>query len=132
MSASKINLGFAFYAKFFKTQGQCNQPVGCPTVLLENSDGSDTGMSGAVTFREVPPILSRGIADTTLGGEWYWDSSTNYFWTWDTPQFIQQKFNQIVKAKGLGGVSKSTSFFFPPAHRGFLPKRFSVLTLSSL
>jgi chitinase len=69
MSANKMNLGFAFYAKYFKTQGQCSQPVGCPTVLLENSDGSDTQMSGAVTFREVPPVLSKGTADTTLGGQ---------------------------------------------------------------
>ena len=106
MSPSKMNLGFAFYAKWFKTQGTCTQPIGCPTVLLEAADGSDTGMSGAVTFRDVPPILSSGIADTTLGGEWYWDPSTSYFWTWDTPQFIAEKFTQIVQAKGLGGVSK--------------------------
>ncbi|KAH8882332.1 glycoside hydrolase [Thozetella sp. PMI_491] len=101
---SKMNLGFAFYAKFFQTQGTCSQPIGCPTVLLEDASGTDTGKSGAVTFREVPPILSKGIADTTYGGEWYWDPSTSYFWTWDTPQFIAQKFNDIVKAKGLGGA----------------------------
>jgi hypothetical protein len=66
---SKLNLGFAFYAKFFKTTGQCSQPIGCPTAVLEATDGSDTGLSGAVTFREVPPILSRGIADTAQGGQ---------------------------------------------------------------
>lgn len=26
------------------------------------------------------------------------------FWSWDTPELIAQKFEQIVNAKGLGGV----------------------------
>ncbi|KAL7620445.1 hypothetical protein AAE478_009440 [Parahypoxylon ruwenzoriense] len=104
MTASKMNLGFAFYAKFFKTTGECAQPVGCPTVQLEDANGGDTGQSGAVTFREVPPVLSSGKADAEEGGQWYWDSSTSYFWTWDTPDFVAQKFEQIVKARGLGGV----------------------------
>ncbi|KAI1491405.1 glycoside hydrolase family 18 protein [Biscogniauxia mediterranea] len=101
---AKMNLGFAFYAKFFKTQGECTQPIGCPTVLLENPDGSDPGLSGAVTFLENPDVLPLGQADTENGGQWYWEPSTNYFWTWDTPDFVAQKFNDIVKARGLGGV----------------------------
>lgn len=50
--ARKLNLGFAFYAKFFTTAPgvTCTQGVGCPTVLLEAADGSDTGKSGALTF----------------------------------------------------------------------------------
>ncbi|KAI0008691.1 glycoside hydrolase family 18 protein [Xylariaceae sp. FL0662B] len=104
MSASKMNLGFAFYAKWFKTTGECLQPIGCETVLLEDANGVDTGMSSAVTFLEGPPVLASGKADTTEGGQWFWDSSTSYFWTWDTPDFIAQKFESIVKAKGLGGV----------------------------
>lgn len=106
MTPSKMNLGIAFYAKFFKTTGQCTQPIGCPTVLLEDANGGDTGQSGAVTFAEVPPVLSSGVADADEGGQWYWDASTSYFWTWDTPDFIAQKFEQIVGARGLGGVSK--------------------------
>ncbi|KAI2603956.1 glycoside hydrolase family 18 protein [Hypoxylon fragiforme] len=104
MTPSKMNLGIAFYAKFFKTTGQCTQPIGCPTVLLEDANGGDTGQSGAVTFAEVPPVLSSGVADADEGGQWYWDASTSYFWTWDTPDFIAQKFEQIVGARGLGGV----------------------------
>ncbi|KAI4859925.1 glycoside hydrolase family 18 protein [Hypoxylon rubiginosum] len=104
MEASKMNLGFAFYAKYFKTQGQCAQPVGCPTVLLEDADGGDTGQSGAITFLENPAALASGQADADEGGQWYWDPSTSYFWTWDTPEFVAQKFDQIVKARGLGGV----------------------------
>ncbi|KAI2614892.1 glycoside hydrolase family 18 protein [Hypoxylon sp. NC1633] len=104
MEASKMNLGFAFYAKYFKTQGTCTQPIGCATVLLEDANGKDTGQSGAVTFREGPPVLSSGQADTERGGQWFWDASTSYFWTWDTPDFIAQKFDQIVKPRKLGGV----------------------------
>ncbi|KAI1459452.1 glycoside hydrolase family 18 protein [Annulohypoxylon moriforme] len=104
MDAAKLNLGFAFYAKYFTTQGECTQPIGCPTVALEDASGGDTGKSGAVTFQEVPPVLSSGKADTDEGGQWFWDSATSYFWTWDTPDFVAQKFEQIVKAKGLGGV----------------------------
>ncbi|KAI2775885.1 glycoside hydrolase superfamily, partial [Daldinia loculata] len=104
MDASKLNLGFAFYAKYFVTQGECTQPIGCPTVQLEDANGSDTGKSGAVTFLEGPPVLSSGKADTEEGGQWYWDAAESKFWTWDTPDFIAQKFEQIVKARGLGGV----------------------------
>ncbi|KAF3057454.1 Chitinase 1 [Daldinia childiae] len=104
MDASKLNLGFAFYAKYFVTQGECTQPIGCPTVQLEDANGGDTGKSGAVTFLEGPPVLSSGKADTEEGGQWYWDAAESKFWTWDTPDFIAQKFEQIVKARGLGGV----------------------------
>ncbi|KAH8891828.1 glycoside hydrolase [Thozetella sp. PMI_491] len=63
---SKLNLGFAFYAKWFTTQAgvTCSQPKGCPVVPLENpTDGSDNGMSGALTFEasvfaEVPSALT--------------------------------------------------------------------------
>ncbi|KAJ4317226.1 hypothetical protein N0V84_007445 [Fusarium piperis] len=49
---SKLNLGFAFYAKWFATKKgvECSGPTGCPTELLEAADGSDTGNSGTITF----------------------------------------------------------------------------------
>lgn len=120
-----MNLGFAFYAKFFKTQGECAQPIGCATVELEDANGGDTGQSGAITFLENPAVLASGQADTDEGGQWYWDPSTSYFWTWDTPDFVAQKFDQIVKARGLGGVSKfnPSSFRFcllERKHRGLM------------
>ncbi|PNY24026.1 Endochitinase B [Tolypocladium capitatum] len=111
MTPSKMNLGFAFYAKFFKTADACTSPTGCPTVLMEGPDGTDTGKSGATTFEvenfntaEFANVLTNGKADTTKGGQWYWDPSTKKFWTWDTPAFIAQKFAEIVKAKKLGGT----------------------------
>ncbi|KAH7120049.1 glycoside hydrolase superfamily [Dactylonectria estremocensis] len=50
--AAKLNFGIPFYAKWFTTkQGvTCDHPIGCATELLEVADGSDTGLSGAVTF----------------------------------------------------------------------------------
>ncbi|TGJ80456.1 hypothetical protein E0Z10_g8303 [Xylaria hypoxylon] len=104
MDPAKMNLGIAFYAKYFETAEKCTEPVGCKTALLEDVSGLDTGRSGAKTFSEGVPVLGSGQADQTEGGQWYWDPSTSYFWTWDTPEFIGQKFEKIVKAKRLGGI----------------------------
>lgn len=55
LDPKKINLGFAYYAKWFKTseKGDCKEnPIGCPTDVLENPDGTDAGKSGAVTFEK--------------------------------------------------------------------------------
>ncbi|KAG7402757.1 Chitinase 1 [Fusarium oxysporum f. sp. rapae] len=51
--ASKLVVGIPFYAKWFTTKNgyTCNQPIDCPTELLEDDvDGSDTGKSGSMTF----------------------------------------------------------------------------------
>lgn len=51
--AEKLNLGFAFYAKYFETDpdSDCDvEPLGCATLLLESPNGTDTGKSGALTF----------------------------------------------------------------------------------
>ncbi|CAM1501321.1 Fc.00g104830.m01.CDS01 [Cosmosporella sp. VM-42] len=112
MTASKMNLGFAFYAKWFTTQDgvDCTTPTGCPTALLEAADGSDTGLSGAVTFETenwggaFQHAIENGKEDSEAGGQWYWDSSAKVYWTWDTPTLIARKFTDIVAAKGLGGV----------------------------
>ena len=53
LAPQKINLGFAFYAKWFKTDPQANcvaNPLGCPIATFETADGSDTGNSGVITF----------------------------------------------------------------------------------
>ncbi|EGU73913.1 hypothetical protein FOXB_15576, partial [Fusarium oxysporum f. sp. conglutinans Fo5176] len=50
--ASKLAIGIPFYAKWFTTKNgyTCNQPIGCPTELLEDElDGSDTGKPGSMT-----------------------------------------------------------------------------------
>lgn len=170
MTACKMNLGFAFYAKWFTTAAgyNCTSPIGCPTALLEAADGTDTGLSGAMTFEaanyQAAPAnltlspdqscgvgtnfkcgdgsccsqygfcgnttahcgtgcqdeygkctgtstvtsfkkaMANGLTDNAAGGQWYWDSSSSLFWTWDTPELMARKFTEIVKARGLGGV----------------------------
>ncbi|OAA75445.1 chitinase 18-11 [Akanthomyces lecanii RCEF 1005] len=113
MPAGKMNLGFAFYAKWFTTKdgATCDQPTGCPTAVLENPDGGDTGLSGAVTFEAENygggaflNAMTNGKPDTERGGQWYWDAAAKVYWTWDTPEFIAEKVAEIVKAKKLGGV----------------------------
>lgn len=114
MTASKMNLGFAFYAKWFTTEdgAKCTEPTGCPVALLEAPDGSDTGLSGAITFEKenfaaggaFPEALKNGKTDVTLGGAWYWDAAEKVYWTWDTPELIARKFKEIVVEKKLGGA----------------------------
>ncbi|KAF4171584.1 hypothetical protein CNMCM8694_008061 [Aspergillus lentulus] len=55
LDPTKINLGFAYYAKWFMTDpnSDChNRPLGCAVVALENSDGTDAGTSGVLTFEK--------------------------------------------------------------------------------
>jgi chitinase len=113
MDANKLILGFAFYAKWFTTQAgvQCDTPTGCPTAELEKADGTDTGLSGAVTFEAANHVegdflnaIRNGKEDAEGGGQWYWDAQKSVYWTWDTPALIARKFDEIVKPKGLGGV----------------------------
>ncbi|KAF3771083.1 carbohydrate-binding module family 18 [Cryphonectria parasitica EP155] len=53
MDPAKMNLGIAFYAKYFTLAANttCTTgPIGCPIALAEDAEGQDTGTSGAVTF----------------------------------------------------------------------------------
>lgn len=114
---AKVNLGFAFYLKWFKTdpRGGCDKnPIGCKTVLMEDPvTGADLGQGGGFSWHDgVPPgdvisfnkALVGGKYDGEEGGHYFWDSDENRWWTWDTPQAIAKKFPAIVERKGLGGV----------------------------
>lgn len=71
----KLNLGLAYYAKFFQTVANttCHHPVGCAIVKAENDDGSDAGTSGAITFEKAnvypaPPPTNLALStDETCG-----------------------------------------------------------------
>ncbi|KAH7112865.1 putative class V chitinase [Dendryphion nanum] len=72
----KINLGFAFYAKFFTTAGDCGTaPLGCPIIPAEDPvTGADLLTSGAWTFEKshmVPVDTSKLVPsyDGTCGPE---------------------------------------------------------------
>lgn len=179
MTASKMNLGVAFYAKYFALAANttCTEPIGCPIALAESADGTDTGTSGAATFeassfpvvvdqsnlttstdgscgtgtvfqctgtatggpccsqygfcgdttahcgtgcqsdygtctdsttkttaQSFQDAIANGETDTENGGQWWVDAEAGLFWTWDTPELVAQKFQDIIVAKGLGGV----------------------------
>lgn len=48
--------------------------------------------------------MANGVTDEEAGGQYYWDSGNALFWTWDTAALVERKFEEIVRARGLGGV----------------------------
>ncbi|CBY02146.1 hypothetical protein IAQ61_006732 [Plenodomus lingam] len=62
---AKINLGFAYYAKYFTTQGDCTaNPLGCPIMAAEDQvTGKDLLTSGAWTFEpsHMKPVDSSAL-----------------------------------------------------------------------
>ncbi|KAI8623190.1 glycoside hydrolase family 18 protein [Xylariaceae sp. FL1651] len=114
--ASKINLGFAFYAKYFRVEGKScvENPIGCPTGLMEDPEtGADLGKTGGFSWHDSVPedakesfnkALSTGQYDEDGGGYWYLDEDQALWWTFDTPEAILRKFPLVVKEKDLGGV----------------------------
>jgi GH18 family chitinase len=117
LAAQDMNLGFAFYIRWFRTdpQGGCDKnPIGCKTTLMEDPvTGADLGQAGAFAWHDRVPehfflsyqrAMAHGKYDSEHGGHYYWDAEENMFWSWDTPDCIAKKFPLIVKKKGLGGV----------------------------
>ncbi|KAG9245243.1 glycoside hydrolase superfamily [Calycina marina] len=113
----KMNLGFAFYVKWFRTDpgADCaTHPIGCKTLLLEDPvTGDDLGRAGAFSWHdEVPPDLRKSFSkalnearyDDVGGGTYYSDSEENIWWSWDSEADIKRKISTIVEKKRLGGV----------------------------
>lgn len=74
LGGDKMNLGIAYYAKWFTTVPDANcdtQPLGCDVVPLENPDGTGNGKSGVVTFEKgnmsPPPEDIKVSTDGTCG-----------------------------------------------------------------
>lgn len=119
-----LNLGFAFYVKWFKTEHEACEdkidgPLGCPTLLLEEPDtGVDTGLSGAFAFNDaVPGELMDSFGRAKEHGNYdgdgiaYWDPEANIWWTFDGYDedrdecfSVRDKFERVVLPKKLGGV----------------------------
>jgi len=114
----RLNLGFAFYVKWFKTSHDaCSSmapPLGCPTLLLEDPEtGADMGRAGGFSWHDpVPPELAEsfnralddGVYDDKGGGYYYWDEQEDMFWTFDTADAISRKLPAIMDNRRLGGV----------------------------
>ncbi|KAI1437680.1 carbohydrate-binding module family 18 protein [Xylaria sp. CBS 124048] len=183
LDPEKINLGFAFYAKYFQVNGTCENfllPAGCPIIPAQSANGTDLYTSGVLTFEysNLPNITvdkgalpettdgtcgyfngsltgrkctqsfccsedgwcgdqpahcllncqanygtcqgpdtvesfakarTFGEYDTIRGGAWFYDESTTpkLFWTWETPDTMLRKFNEIVNNSTamLGGIA---------------------------
>ncbi|KAH0035805.1 glycoside hydrolase family 18 protein, partial [Aureobasidium melanogenum] len=106
-------LGFAFYVKWYRTDGDCSQvPIGCKTALMEDPrTGKDLGQSGSFSWHDkVPKELEKSFHTALNNREWdndgnyYWDAEERIFWSWDTPASMAEKFPAIVKRRKLGGV----------------------------
>lgn len=68
---SKINLGFAYYAKYFTTAGDCSaSPLDCPILPAEDPvTGKDLLTSGAWTFerQHMAPVDASSLSVSTDG-----------------------------------------------------------------
>ncbi|KAE8383928.1 glycoside hydrolase superfamily, partial [Aspergillus alliaceus] len=74
LDTKKMNLGMAYYAKWFTTKenaGCDTHPLGCEVAELEDAKGKDTGKSGALTFEKAtmgePPKDSKESTDGSCG-----------------------------------------------------------------
>lgn len=121
--SEKLNLGFAFYAKYFRIAEQhhdvcVKNPIGCPTGLMEDPEsGADLGKTGGFSYRDlhqnaIPDdvrasfarALKEGQYDAEGGGYYYFDAEEDLWWTFDTPEAIAKKLPLIVEERKLGGV----------------------------
>jgi GH18 family chitinase len=114
--ADKINLGFAFYTKYFRIEGKfcAADPIGCPTGLMEDPEtGADLGKTGGFSWHDDVPedvkasfekAMSSGSYDEDGGGYWYLDEEQAIWWTFDTPDAVAKKFPLVVEERKLGGV----------------------------
>ncbi|KAH8655262.1 chitinase 18-4 [Xylariales sp. PMI_506] len=119
VAPERLNLGFAFYVKFFRIAPEHRaaclaRPVGCPTGLMEDpKTGGDLGRTGGFSWHDAVPAevtssfrraQELGTYDEEGGGYYYFDEGEDLWWTFDTPTAILRKFPLVVDAEGLGGV----------------------------
>lgn len=114
VEAEMLNLGVGYYVKWFTTT-DCDpeQPLGCPTQLLEDPEtGGDLGRTAGFSWHdETPPDLAASFAlaqqnGTTFedGSYGFYDARENRWWSFDTPRSIRRKMDDVVGPMGIGGV----------------------------
>ncbi|KAK8103664.1 glycoside hydrolase family 18 protein [Apiospora kogelbergensis] len=115
--AARLNLGFAFYVKYFRVpRGACDA-VGAG----DPATGADLGRTGGFSYHDSIPAdveesfrraLTEGTYDESGGGYYYLDDNPDgdgkgndsLFWTFETEDAIFKKYTHIVTQKALGGV----------------------------
>lgn len=116
----KLNLGFAFYVKWFKTDPEscanAQSPVGCKTLPLEDPEtGADLGNSGAFSWHDqIPDELKASFQragahtqyDHDEGATYYWDSEENIWWSLDEGRNADMalKVKTLMGEMNLAGV----------------------------
>ncbi|KAK0099371.1 hypothetical protein ONS95_003556 [Cadophora gregata] len=94
-------------AGHYCTPGNCCSPFGfcgATTAHCTNCQAEYGKCATTSITKLFQNAMANGTTDQAAGGEYHYDKSNNLFWSWDTPELIAKKFDQIVKAKGLGGV----------------------------
>jgi hypothetical protein len=107
-----LNIGLGFYVRWYRvaTDDPCNHPPYCPTELMEDPiTGADLGKAGAFSWHDYVPselvysfarALKLGEDDVSEGplrGHFYVDRQEHIFWSWDTPQTIIRKLEEICE-----------------------------------
>lgn len=117
-----LNLGLAFYVKWFKTAQNetCSRlpPIGCRTELMEEPvTGADLGKAGAFSWHDEVPheladsfkrAMENGVDDgeeAAFKGHYYFDEQDRIFWSWDTPSSIRIKLDEVFHVgDNIGGL----------------------------
>lgn len=124
--AEKMNVGFAFYVKGFKTETtdtgreKCkkawkeNSGIDCPTGLMEDpTTGGDLGKTAGFSWHDtVPSELQASFERAKTGRKWdevgggtgFWDEKEDMWWTWEDEKAIKEKVEKVVGGKQMGGV----------------------------
>lgn len=116
--SDKLNLGFAFYVKWFRTdKDDCEAgAIGCKSLLLEDPvTGGDLGRAGGFSFHdEVPAELKTSFHkallnaeyDSAEGATYYWDPEEGLWWTFDIGSNgdIERKAKILMQEMDIAGV----------------------------
>lgn len=119
-SPDQLNLGLAFYVKWFRTDKEdcekAQSPLGCKTLPLEDPEtGADLGNAGSFSWHDrVPDELKRSFQeafarteyDRDAGGTYYYDSDEGLWWTYDEGRNgdIEAKVKTLMGEMKLAGV----------------------------
>ncbi|KAH6975402.1 glycoside hydrolase superfamily [Ilyonectria sp. MPI-CAGE-AT-0026] len=83
----------------------CSQYGYCGNTTAHCETGCQTGYGrceGLNVLASFQKALAEGKTDTAAGAQWYWDSETSLYWSWDTPELIKQKISTLL-GQGIGG-----------------------------
>ncbi|KAK0382726.1 hypothetical protein NLU13_9822 [Sarocladium strictum] len=114
-SPQQLNFGLGYYVKWFMASSECGveDPLGCPTQLLEDPDtGADLGKTGAFSWHDpVPEDLAESFARAQSEGRYFADGSYGYldklenrWWSFDSARVASTKVEKLLRPLGLGGV----------------------------